>query len=96
MKAVAIAQRGSAKDFVDLYHLLERTRHTFEDMFSRVQRKYQVEEKYNYHLKTAMVYFFDAEQEIDAIVTIDKAGKIRKITDERWEEIKAFFVRFCQ
>jgi hypothetical protein len=43
-----------------------------------------------------MAYFFDAEQEIAAIVIVDKAGKIRKITDERWEEIKAFFVRFSQ
>ena len=95
MKAVALAQRGSAKDFVDLYHLLGRTRHTFNEMFSGVQRKYQVDEKYSYHLKTAMAYFFDAEQEIDAIVIVDKTDKIRKITDEQWEEIKAFFVRFC-
>jgi predicted nucleotidyltransferase component of viral defense system len=96
MKAVALAQRGSARDFVDLYYLLGRTRHTFNDMFSGVQRKYQVDEKYSYHLKTAMAYFFDAEQEINAIVIVDKAGRIRKITDEQWQEIKAFFVRFCQ
>lgn len=96
MKAVALAQRGSAKDFVDLYHMLRRTRHTFEDMFSRVQQKYQVDEKYNYHLKTAVVYFFDAEQEIDAIVIVDRAGRIRKISDGEWNKIKAFFVRFSQ
>jgi predicted nucleotidyltransferase component of viral defense system len=96
MKAVALAQRGSAKDFVDLYHMLRRTRHTFEDMFSRVQQKYQVDEKYNYHLKTAVVYFFDAEQEIAAIVIVDRAGRIRKINDGEWNKIKAFFVRFSQ
>lgn len=43
-----------------------------------------------------MVYFFDAEQEIDSIVIINNAGKIRKITDKAWEDIKAFFVGFCQ
>lgn len=96
MKGVALAQRGSAKDFVDLYHLLRRTRHTFNDMFSGVQRKYQVDEKYSYHLKTAAVYFFDAEQEINAIVIVDRDGRIRKINDEEWDEIKAFFVRFSK
>ncbi len=96
MKALALVQRGSAKDFVDLYHLLRKTQHTFSDMFSSVQRKYKVDEKYSYHLKTAMVYFFDAEQEIDGILIVDNSGKIRKITTEHWEEIKQFFTGFCQ
>jgi predicted nucleotidyltransferase component of viral defense system len=95
MKALALAQRGSAKDFVDLFYLLKKTQHSFGDLFSCVQRKYQVDEKYSYHLKTAMVYFFDAEQEIDAIVIIDGSGKIRKITVGEWENIKSFFERFC-
>lgn len=96
MKALALAQRGSAKDFVDLFYLLKRTCHSFKDMFSFVQRKYQVEKKYSYHLKTAMVYFFDAEQEVDDILIVDNSGKIRKITHEHWEEIKRFFTGFCQ
>lgn len=96
MKAIALAQRGSAKDFVDLFYLIKRTCHSFKDMFSFVQRKYQVDEKYSYHLKTAMVYFFDAEQEIDDILIVDDSGDIRKITPEHWEEIKRFFTGFCQ
>jgi predicted nucleotidyltransferase component of viral defense system len=58
MKAVVLAQRGSAKDFVDLYHLLRRTRHTFNDMFTGVQHKYHVDEKYSYHLKKRYGLFF--------------------------------------
>lgn len=96
MKAIALAQRGSAKDFVDLFYLLKKTQHSFSDMFSDVQRKYQVDEKYSYHLKTAMVYFFDAEQEIDDILIVDNSGNIQKITPEQWEEIKRFFTGFCQ
>lgn len=96
MKALALAQRGSAKDFVDLFYLLKKARHSFGDLFSCVQRKYQVDEKYSYHLKTAMIYFYDAEQEIDAIVIIDDSGKIRKITGSEWEDIKSFFEEFCR
>ncbi len=96
MKALALAQRGSAKDFVDLFYLIKKTQHSFNDLFSCVQRKYQVDEKYSYHLKTAMIYFFDAEQEIDAIVIIDWSGKIRKITVEEWYDIKSFFEGFCR
>jgi predicted nucleotidyltransferase component of viral defense system len=96
MKALALAQRGSAKDFVDLFYLLKRTKQSFDDVFSLVQRKYQVDQKYSYHLKTAMVYFSDAEQEIDAIVIIDVSGKIRKITGMEWEDIKSFFEGLCR
>jgi predicted nucleotidyltransferase component of viral defense system len=96
MKALALVQRGSAKDFVDLYHLLRKTQHTFSDMFSCVQRKYQVDEKYSYHLKAAMVFFFDAEQEIDAIMVVDRTGEVRKISAREWENIKDFFVGYCQ
>lgn len=96
MKAIALVQRGSAKDFVDLYHLLKKTQHTFKDIFSMVQRKYQVDEKYDYHLKTAMVYFFDAEPEIDDIVMVGEDKKARKMNEKDWEKIKAFFMRFCR
>lgn len=95
MKAVALAQRGSAKDFVDLYYLLRKNRHSFEELFDRVKRKYGVNEKYDYHLRTSMVYFYDAEPEIEGIVIIDKKGSARKITAGEWEEIKDFFKRFC-
>jgi hypothetical protein len=46
--------------------------HSFKDLASRVQTKYQVDEKYDYHLKTAMVYFDDAEKELDAIRLVDE------------------------
>lgn len=96
MKAVALAQRGAAKDFVDLFYLLKKNRHSFKDLFHRVKRKYDVDEKYDYHLKTSMVYFNDAEPEIDSIVIIDDKGTARKIASGEWDEIKDFFVRFCQ
>lgn len=43
-----------------------------------------------------MLYFKDAEPEIDSIVIIDDKGTARKIASKEWEEIKDFFLRFCQ
>jgi predicted nucleotidyltransferase component of viral defense system len=96
MKAISLVQRGSAKDFVDLYYLVKQTKHSFEDIALHVRRKYKVDEKYTYHLKTAMIYFDDAEKEVNGIVLINRAGRIRTISKNEWKEIKAFFVRFCR
>jgi hypothetical protein len=59
-----------------------------------VQRKYQVDERYNYHLKTAMVYFDDAEREVESIFLAGKQPEIQRMTGKEWREIKEFFVRF--
>jgi predicted nucleotidyltransferase component of viral defense system len=95
MKTLALVQRGSAKDFVDLFYLLKKTGHSFTDLSLLVQRKYDLDDKYNYHLKTGMVYFDDAEQELGAIMIVDESGDIRSITEKEWKGIKGFFVRLC-
>jgi len=96
MKAIAISQRGSAKDFVDLYYLLKHTQIKFEDLSSFVQQKYHLEKKYEYHMKTAMVYFDDAERELDSIVLVQDEGHFRQLSESEWKEIKEFFGRFIQ
>jgi predicted nucleotidyltransferase component of viral defense system len=96
MKAIAIVQRGSAKDFIDLYSLLQNTSYSFEDLALKVRKKYSVEGKYDYNLKTAMVYFDDAERELDAIWLVDTEKRARKISITKWNEIKSYFVRFCE
>jgi len=95
MKTLALVQRGSAKDFVDLFYLIKKTGHSFADLSLLVQRKYGLDGKYNYHLKTTMVYFDDAEQELGAIMIVDESGGIRSITEKEWKGIKDFFVRLC-
>lgn len=96
MKAVALVQRGSAKDFIDLYKLLQHTGHSFIDLAVRVRKKYLLDEKYDYHLKTAMAYFDDAERELDAIWLVGDSDEARNISDRDWGRLKDFFVRFCQ
>ena len=60
-----------------------------------VRRKYDLDDKYIYHLKTAMVYFDDAEQELGAIMVVDESRGIRSMSGKEWKEIKDFFVRLC-
>jgi len=96
MKALALAQRGSAKDFIDLFYLLKKSSHSFGDLSRLVRLKFGVDEKYDYNLKTAMVYFDDAEAELESIIMIDKSGEFRPITEKEWQDIKDFFIRFSR
>jgi len=96
MKALAITQRGSAKDFADLFFLLKSTHHCFKDILTFVKKKYGVENRYEYHLKTSFVYFDDAERENDSIMLIKKSGKIERMSDKEWNDIKKFFCEFIK
>jgi Nucleotidyl transferase AbiEii toxin, Type IV TA system len=96
MKALALIQRGSAKDFIDLFYLLKQTGHSFADLSRLIQRKYDLDQKYDYHLKTAMVYFDDAEKEIETIMMVGESGGVRSISKKEWNGIKDYFVRFCR
>lgn len=96
MKAVAVSQRGSAKDFIDLYFILKKTRHCFEDILKLVMKKYGVEKQYEYQLRTSFVYFDDAEKQVDSIIMVKKNDKIEKIKKKEWDEIKYFFKGFLK
>lgn len=96
MKALAITQRGSAKDFVDLFFLLKSTHHHFKDILEFVKKKYGVESRYEYHLKTSFIYFDDAEREKDSIMLIKKSGQTERMSDKEWRDIKNFFYEFIK
>lgn len=96
MKAVAVNQRGSAKDFIDLYFILNKTGHCFDDILKLVMKKYDLEKEYEYQLKTSFIYFDDAEKEVDNIFMVKENGKNEKIKEKEWEEIKFFFKGFLK
>jgi predicted nucleotidyltransferase component of viral defense system len=91
MKAVAINQRGSIKDFIDLFYLLRKTGLDFSGVSQLVIRKYDLDPHYDYHLRTSFVYFEDAERELDQIVMLEGGQEKRRVTGKEWEGIKAFF-----
>jgi predicted nucleotidyltransferase component of viral defense system len=96
MKAVAISQRGSARDYIDLYFLLKKTNYNFADILEFVLNKFGLQKEYEYHLKTSFVYFDDAEKEVDNILLVKDGEKINKISVEKWQEIKKFFYEFIK
>ena len=95
MKAIAISQRGSIKDFIDLYFLLNKTGHCFNDIVELVSKKYKID-RYEYQLKTSFVYFDDAEREYDSIIMIKENNRNEKIKMKEWKEIKSFFYGFTK
>ncbi len=62
MKVIAVAGRGSKKDFVDLHAYFE-TGATFGDLMAVVQQRYRGTEFNAMHLLRSLVYFDDAEAE---------------------------------
>lgn len=61
MKLNAISGRGSRKDFVDIFFLLNIF--SFDELFEYYEKKYGLEISNNYHLLKSLVYFEDAERE---------------------------------
>ena len=96
MKAVAVAQRGSVKDFIDLYFILKKTDHFFNDILKAVEKKYEVKGGYEYQLRTSLVYFDDAEKDVENIIMVREHHRNEKITKKEWEEIKGFFKEFVK
>ena len=95
MKAVAINQRGSIKDFVDLFFILRKTKLDFNKVIDLVIDKYALNQAYDYQLKTSFAYFDDAEREIHQIIML-KDDEAKKLTPNEWEDIKAFYLDFVK
>lgn len=62
MKIIAIGGRGSRKDFVDLYFLLEAGLGV-EQIFEQLKKRFERIDYNEYHLLRSLVFFEDAEQE---------------------------------
>ena len=83
MKLLAIAGRGSRKDFVDLYTILHRLPDSLQDYFSRLPLKYGPGRANSYNILRSLTYFDDAEAEPMPV--------INQPLD--WEECKRFLIR---
>lgn len=79
MKIAAISERGSKKDFIDLYFLCQI--YSLNEILEFYEKKYKKLSSNIIHIKKSLVYFFDAEKEGMPIM-------IQKVS---WEKIKDFF-----
>lgn len=83
MKLKAIAQRGSKKDFLDIYFLLQHL--PLETMISLFQQKFKMYEIF--HIIKSLTYFEDAEQFADPDV-FDKSVSWEKVKTLIQESVK--------
>ena len=82
MKLLAVTNRGSRKDFVDLFAILQ-TAPTLCDYLQLLPRKYGPGRLNPYQAAMSLTYFADAEGEPMPYM----------LAPFEWEECKAFFVR---
>jgi hypothetical protein len=76
MKVTAISSRGSKKDFVDLYFVLEK--YSLSEIFEAVEKKFRGVKYQKLHLLKSISYFADA----------DKDPSPDMIKKASWEDIK--------
>jgi predicted nucleotidyltransferase component of viral defense system len=88
MKLVALSQRGTKKDFVDLFFLL-REKLTVEDLRTLVERKF-TGVRYNWtHIIRSLGYFEEAENDPAPLMAVSEG--MRDLSLREWREIKQFF-----
>lgn len=80
MKIHAIEDRGTRRDFIDVYFLAKK--YTLEEMLDFYQKKYAVLEDHLYSILRSLDYFEDAEQE---------SQMPRMLTEVNWKEVKEYF-----
>jgi predicted nucleotidyltransferase component of viral defense system len=80
MKLSAVTQRGSKKDFYDIYFLIKKM--SLPVLLNLYQDKFQNQTVF--HVLKSLTYFYDAEKYADPIV-FDK-----KVT---WEKVKKFLTK---
>ena len=81
MKIDAISSRGTKRDFIDLFFILQTL--SFEESIRLFQTKYATIGYNLMHIKKSLVYFDDADPDPmpDMLATVD------------WDHVKAFFLR---
>ena len=81
MKLIAASQRGSKKDFIDLF-ALDLTGIKIEYLIKNLHVKYAKEDLNYYHIVKSLTYFDDAEEEVMP----------NMLWGYSWQEIKKYFL----
>jgi len=81
MKVIAISQRGTKRDFVDLYIILQDT--PFHKIAEHMVKRFGKERINPLHIGKSLVYFSDAES--------NPEPEYLKGKEIKWDEVKNFF-----
>ncbi|MFH1974291.1 MAG: nucleotidyl transferase AbiEii/AbiGii toxin family protein [Pseudomonadota bacterium] len=91
MKLIAVNQRGACKDFIDLKFIMENTDLTFEVLLQDFGRKYAVGEEIFFQLKKSLIYFDDAERDLNVNMYATDSGRFERLADDTWLATKRYF-----
>lgn len=83
MKLIAVSQRGTKRDFVDLYFVLQTT--PFYKIANHMVRRFGKERVNPIHIGKALMYFPDADSDPDPVYIGRKV---------KWETVKKFFKQY--
>ena len=83
MKMDAITSRGTKRDFVDLYYILQEKNLSLEDMYDFYREKYEGKNYNETHLFKSLTYFDDAEKDPDP----------KMLVEFDWENVKDYFIK---
>lgn len=83
-KIKAISQRGSKKDFIDLYTII-KLRYSISEVCNLSKRRFKTSEMNFYHVLKSLVFFEDAEEEPAPVMVL--SGE-----EWAWDKVKSFFV----
>ncbi|OGN09934.1 MAG: hypothetical protein A3J46_03470 [Candidatus Yanofskybacteria bacterium RIFCSPHIGHO2_02_FULL_41_11] len=82
MKLLAISDRGTKRDFIDLYFILALEKlYSLKDVLDLYDRKFKVLRQNRMYIIKALTYFKDA----------DEQKMPRMLKEIRWPEVKKFF-----
>jgi hypothetical protein len=80
MKLIAISQRGTKRDFVDLFFICQKD-YNLGELLRQIPLKYTTVSYPAYHILRALVYFFDADE--------DESPQM--LATFYWDQAKRFF-----
>jgi len=84
MKIAAISDRGSKKDFIDLYFIIKiEKKLSLEECLELYDEKFKSLKENKVHVLKSLTYFEDA----------DKQSGLKMIKKADWKEVKKFFQR---
>jgi len=83
MKIAAVADRGTKRDFIDLYFIFNEAKIiTLEESLKLYDKKFKALPQNKIHIFKSLVYFEDADR--------DKSPKMIKLVS--WSKVKEFFI----
>lgn len=83
MKIAAISDRGTKRDFIDLYFLCQENILELKEALSLYDQKFKTLGQNKIHILRSLTYFDDAEQE----------NMPKMIKEVNWENVQEFFIK---